>query len=138
MGEMPIDHSRVLWMKRFISSGYDRGAALPEIAGDEPAVVWANKDMQNQFSSCVLIDGHLYGIDGNTHSATSLKCMEFASGKVKWAHPWKGMGSLKLGRSVEWDGGTLIGHYFEMDETTPCSGTGTLAVQRMAFSSIRR
>ncbi len=84
-----VDGNRV-----FISSGYNRGAALLEIAGDEPAVVWANKDMQNQFSSCVLIDGHLYGIDGNTHSATSLKCMEFASGKVKWAHPWKGMGSL--------------------------------------------
>jgi len=77
----------------FISSGYNRGAALLNI--DEPTVVWENKDMQNQLNSSVLIDGHLYGVDGNTHgSAASLKCMELASGKVRWAHKWKGMGSL--------------------------------------------
>jgi len=79
----------------FISSGYNRGAALLNIAGDEPTVVWANKEMQNQLSSSVLIDGHLYGIDGNTHgSETKLKCMEFRSGDVRWTEDLDSMGSL--------------------------------------------
>lgn len=84
-----VDGDRV-----FISSGYNRGAAVLDISGHEPAVVWANKEMQNQLNSSVLIDGRLYGFDGNTHSETKLKCMDFASGEVRWTHDWKGMGSL--------------------------------------------
>ena len=78
----------------FISSGYNRGSALLNIAGDEPTVIWSNKEVQNQFSSSVLIDGHLYGVDGNTHTETSLKCIKLSSGEVKWARPWQGMASL--------------------------------------------
>ena len=50
----------------FISSGYNRGAALLENAGDQAQVVWQNKDMQNQMNSSVLLDGYMYGIDGDT------------------------------------------------------------------------
>jgi hypothetical protein len=48
--------------------------------------------MRNQFSSCVLLNGFLYGIDGNTGNGT-LKCIDFATGAEKWAHNL-GFGSL--------------------------------------------
>jgi len=71
--------------KIFISSGYERGASLVDIAGAEPKNLWENKEMRNHFSSCVLIDGYLYGVDGNTGRPGSLRCMEFETGRVKWS-----------------------------------------------------
>ena len=65
----------------FISSGYNHGSALLRLAGETPAVVWEKKDMRNQFNSCVLIGGHLFGFDQNG----DFKCVEFASGTVKWS-----------------------------------------------------
>ncbi|MDD4872212.1 MAG: PQQ-binding-like beta-propeller repeat protein [Kiritimatiellae bacterium] len=70
--------------KIFISSGYNRGCALIDISGTEPKIVWENKAMRNHFSSCVLFNGDLYGIDGNTGKGT-LKCLDPTTGKEKWA-----------------------------------------------------
>jgi len=78
----------------YISSAYNRGAALLDLSADPPAVVWTNKQMQNQFSSSVLIDGHLYGIDGSDRAKTRLTCMELLTGKLRWSHELEGMGSL--------------------------------------------
>jgi len=77
--------------KLFISSGYKVGAALLQISGDKPVVIWQNKEMRNQFSSCVLWEGHLYGFDDK-----KLKCMEWETGNVKWTQSGLGMGSLML------------------------------------------
>lgn len=76
----------------FISSGYDAGCALVSIANDKPTVVWQNKAMRNHFSSCVLIDGFLYGIDGNAGKGT-LRCLELETGAERWNDP-VGFGSL--------------------------------------------
>jgi outer membrane protein assembly factor BamB len=42
----------------------------------------------------VLIDGHLYAIDGDTTEKTSLKCVEYATGVEKWSTPVTGSGAL--------------------------------------------
>ena len=78
----------------FISSGYNRGAALLKLSDAEPTVVWSNKDMRNQFSSSVLIAGFLYGIDGDTARSRTLKCMALETGDVKWTEESIGPGSL--------------------------------------------
>ncbi len=78
----------------FVSSGYNQGSALLKIDGKEPSVVWAHKKMQNQCNSSILIDGYLYGIDGNSHTSGSLKCVELSSGKVRWSDESPGFGSL--------------------------------------------
>ena len=77
--------------KVFISSGYNVGCALVQVSGDKPAVVWQNKKMRNHFNSCVLWEGHLYGFDEST-----LKCMDFQTGDVKWKQGGLGKGSLML------------------------------------------
>lgn len=69
----------------FISSGYGRGATLLKFTATGATKVWENKDLRNQFNSSVLLNGHLYGMDGNHGDRSSnLRCVEFATGKVKW------------------------------------------------------
>ncbi|MBP85778.1 MAG: alcohol dehydrogenase [Planctomycetaceae bacterium] len=80
--------------KVFISSGYNRGSALLRLTAGEPEIVWKSKEFQNQFSSSVLMDGHLFGIDGNDTGERALKCVELASGEVRWAHGGFGSGAL--------------------------------------------
>ncbi len=70
--------------KLFISSGYKRGGALLDVARDGAKKVWEQRGMANHFGTCVLVDGHLYGIHGNTGRG-SLVCLDFKSGKVKWS-----------------------------------------------------
>ncbi len=78
----------------FISTGYGKGAALLKLGGIEPEILWKSKEMRNQFNNCVLIDGHLYGIDGDTTEKAMLKCVEFTTGVVKWSHPGIGSGAV--------------------------------------------
>jgi outer membrane protein assembly factor BamB len=89
----------------FISSGYDKGAALLEAASGKPEVVWQNKEMRNHFSSSVLWKGHVYGFDGNTHAPLdcSLKCVDLATGAATWKHA-----GLRLGGLVASDGRLVV------------------------------
>ena len=74
----------------FISSNYGRGGALLQLKHEgNPDVVWQNQSMANHFSCSVLIDGNLYGFSG-----ARLRCVEFATGKIKWDKAGVGKGSL--------------------------------------------
>lgn len=75
--------------KVFISSGYNHGAAVLQIADGKPTVVWENRNLRNQFATSVLWQGHLYGVDDK-----QLRCVDFADGKVKWSDPVTGKGTL--------------------------------------------
>ena len=79
----------------FISSGYGTGCALLKVEDGKPSIVWRNKGMKNHFGTCVLYKGHLYGADGNAGGA-AVKCIDFASGEVKWSSKRLGMASLLL------------------------------------------
>ncbi len=73
----------------FISTGYDRGCALFELAGDRLNKLYENKRMANHMNSSVLLDGHLYGFDGTAHRGrpTEFVCLELATGQEKWRVP---------------------------------------------------
>ena len=77
----------------FISSGYNHGAALLRIVNGKPQRVWENKQMRNQHNNSLLIDGALYGIDGDDSKA-ELKCLDFKTGEVKWTEKGLGKGAL--------------------------------------------
>lgn len=90
VAEPIIDKGRM-----FISSGYDRGGALLNVTGRKPEVIWENRNMRNHFNSCVLIDGHLYGFDGNSHRGRSfLACVDFETGEKMWSEGRYGYGSI--------------------------------------------
>jgi len=71
--------------KVFISSAYGKGCALLQLTDGDPKLIWQNMELSNQFTSDIYIDGHIYGIDGERPRCT-LKCVEYATGKVKWSH----------------------------------------------------
>jgi len=76
----------------FISSGYGRGCALLDVSTAQPKVVWENKNMSSQFSTPVLLDANLYGVDGNAGKG-QLTCLNPDTGTVLWCEEL-GFGSL--------------------------------------------
>ena len=77
--------------KVFISSGYNHGGGVFDVSSQPPKAVWQNKNMRNHMNSCVLWEGHLYGMDEN-----QLRCLVFDTGEVKWTHKPTGKGALML------------------------------------------
>ena len=78
----------------FISSGYNKGCTLLKLGDGEPEKIWENKNLKNQFSSSVLIDGYLYGIDGDHNGRSALKCVRLSDGAEQWQASEVGFGSL--------------------------------------------
>lgn len=88
----------VLGDEVFISSGYGKGCALLKLKGDKLTKLWQNTSMKSHFSTPVLLDGYLYGVDGNTGRGI-FTCVDFKSGKVMWQEK-----SLKFGSLIVADG----------------------------------
>jgi outer membrane protein assembly factor BamB len=79
----------------FISTGYGTGATVIELtpSGSGFAVreVWRNIRMKNQFTSSVLHDGFVYGLD-----EAILACVDAATGDLKWKGGRYGYGQVVL------------------------------------------
>lgn len=77
----------------FISSAYLTGAALLQLQAEsgelEIEELWHNREMRNHFSSSVVVGRFLYGFDN-----ALLKCLDLASGEVRWRERGLGKGSL--------------------------------------------
>ena len=82
----------------FISTGYNQGCAVLKFDGKKLTPKYSHKDMRNHMANCILHDGHLYGFDGNSHITRLVKlvCMDYETGKVKWAERGLGCGSLMI------------------------------------------
>jgi outer membrane protein assembly factor BamB len=78
----------------FLSSGYTKGATLLKMGAGDPTEVWRNRNMCNQFNPSVLLDGFIYGIDGDTTGEPGLRCIELKTGEVRWTESAVGMGSV--------------------------------------------
>ncbi|MFW6125164.1 MAG: PQQ-binding-like beta-propeller repeat protein [Pirellulales bacterium] len=85
-----LDENRV-----FISSGYGQGAALLRVtaADDRFQVepVWSNKVIELKFTSALLHEGYVYGLDQNI-----LTCVNPETGKRAWKGGRYGFGQLIL------------------------------------------
>ncbi len=77
--------------KVFISSGYNHGGGVFDVGSNPPKELWNNKNMRNHMNSCVIWQGHIYGVDEN-----QLRCLDAATGEVKWTDKFSGKGSLML------------------------------------------
>jgi outer membrane protein assembly factor BamB len=77
--------------KIFISSGYNKGGALLQLAGGRVNQVYATPQMRTQFSSAVLVNGYIYGNDDGR-----LECLEMRSGRVTWQSRGMGRGGTLL------------------------------------------
>ncbi len=77
----------------FVSTGYDEGAALFDIASDRVTELWFEKTVQTWLSTSVLWQGYLYG--ANDYGET-LTCVERDTGWIMWAQEGFGNGSVML------------------------------------------
>jgi outer membrane protein assembly factor BamB len=79
----------------FLSSGYGTGAAVIELTpnGSRFSVreVWRNNRMKNQFTSSVLHEGFVYGLD-----EAILACLDVATGQLRWKGGRYGYGQVLL------------------------------------------
>ena len=80
----------------FVSSGYGAGAAVVELTRQDSGViqvreVWRNIRMKNQFTSSVLHEGFIYGLDESI-----LACVDAATGEAKWKGGRYGYGQVLL------------------------------------------
>jgi outer membrane protein assembly factor BamB len=69
--------------KIFVTSGYGTGCTALQVRPGGVSVLWRNKNMRSQLSSPVLVQGYIYGIDGD-QGGGELRCLEVANGTVKW------------------------------------------------------
>ena len=79
----------------FVSSGYGVGSAVIEITESggrfDVREVWRNTRMKNKFTSSVLQDGFIYGLD-----EAILACVDAATGEQKWKGGRYGYGQVLL------------------------------------------
>jgi outer membrane protein assembly factor BamB len=79
----------------FLSAGYGHGAAVfevkPTLAGFATRTLWENTRMKNKFTSSVLREGQIYGLD-----EAILACLDAATGELKWKGGRYGYGQVML------------------------------------------
>lgn len=79
----------------FLSASYGTGAAVFQVtrSGDAFAArtIWQNQRMKNRFTSSVLHNGYLYGLDESI-----LTCLDAATGDQKWKAGRYGYGQLVI------------------------------------------
>jgi len=77
----------------FISESYGPGSALLRVKPGGYDVVWQDelrsreKAMELHWNTAVYHEGHLYGSSGQHGGAAELRCIEWATGQVKWSEP---------------------------------------------------
>jgi outer membrane protein assembly factor BamB len=77
----------------FISSGYNAGCALIQVRNGKATELWRNKNLRAHVNTPVPIDGHVFGVDGNTGGG-NLVCLDLATGERKWEEKTVKGGSL--------------------------------------------
>jgi outer membrane protein assembly factor BamB len=77
----------------FVSTSYDVGAAVLEIAASDDGLqateVWRERVMRNHFQDSVRVGRYLYGFDN-----AFLKCITIDTGEQRWVHRGFGKGQL--------------------------------------------
>ncbi|MEE2775912.1 MAG: hypothetical protein VYE73_04010, partial [Acidobacteriota bacterium] len=76
----------------FITESYGPGASLVRVTRAGHELVWRDppgrvRSISSHWSTPVVHEGHLYGSSGEKTGAAELRCVEWATGKVRWQQP---------------------------------------------------
>jgi outer membrane protein assembly factor BamB len=96
-----VDNSRFLRCRFLLSECYELGSAFVEVQDDQCNVVWSDrgrrkKSLAAHWGTPVLHQGYVYGSSGRHSSNADLRCVELATGDVKWMQRGFGRGSVTL------------------------------------------
>lgn len=89
----------VVGRRVFLTSSYGTGAVLLEWTGKGTGVrsIWSGDDaLSSHYASVVHRDGQIYGFHGRQETGAVLRCVDWATGKVRWTADPFGSGSLLL------------------------------------------
>ena len=94
-----------------ISECYEIGSAYLKLAEDQFDVIWDDKGRRDQrmashWNTPIVIDGMLYGCSGRQPANATLRCVELATGKVRWSK--EGLERCSLT--------SIDGHFVVLDE----------------------
>lgn len=79
----------------FLSAAYGAGAVLLDVSGAQPKPIWASDEaMTNHYATAIAYDGFLYGYHGRQEGSPALRCVEVATGNVRWSQDRFGAGSI--------------------------------------------
>jgi outer membrane protein assembly factor BamB len=84
--------------KLFVTASYGFGAELASLDGTSATKIWSNDNtMSSQYATPVEHNGFLYGIHGREDvGVAELRCIEAASGKIRWSQAGYGVAHLIL------------------------------------------
>ena len=85
--------------KVFVTAGRGFGGALFDVSGDTTTPLWEQQGLSSHWHTSVLVNGFLFGPDGNNsegagRSPTSLRCLDWKTGEIKWTEPKLGFNGL--------------------------------------------
>lgn len=87
----------VIGNKIFLSACYETGAIVLELKGNKFEVLWSGDDqLSNHYATSVQRDGFLYGFHGRQEQGQVLRCIELATGKLRWEHAGFSAGTVTL------------------------------------------
>ena len=67
------------------STSYGKGAAVLAVEETETKTLWTgDKSMSCHYSSCVTLDGYLYGFHGRQEAGADLRCIALKTGRDLW------------------------------------------------------
>ena len=82
----------VIGDKILLSECYGPGAAFIDLKGGKPKEVWTDeekdrfdKSLQCHWNTPIHVNGFVYGCSGRHDNDAELRCVELATGDVKWA-----------------------------------------------------
>ena len=78
--------------KVFVTAGRAFGGALFDVSGSVTTPIWEQVGLSSHWHTSVLLNGYLFGPDGNNsegagRSPTSLRCLDWKTGEIKWTEP---------------------------------------------------
>src|SRR5215470_17527380 len=84
--------------KGFVAAGRGFGGGPFGVTGDTKPL-WDQEGLSSHWHTSILLKGFLYGPNGNNSegagaSPTSLRCLDWKSGQIKWAEPKLGFNGL--------------------------------------------
>jgi outer membrane protein assembly factor BamB len=77
----------------FISS-FSRGSAWLSVGGDQPELVYQTTNPYNHLSPGLVVGGYHYAFNGEAKFTTDFRCLQLATGQVKWSRKDPAFGTL--------------------------------------------
>jgi len=80
----------------FVTASYNTGGALLRVRKDRGDVVWRGPVMSCHWATPIYRDGFIYSFNGRHEHGTTLRCVEWATGRLMRDQPDLGRGSMIL------------------------------------------